>query len=164
LIADELDVALEAGRIACTVVLGETFEFFSSGATCLLGAVLIDRGDAEEGLATVERGVSQYTSVGVLTLVPFYLAASCRGHVALGELDAADEDIEHALRVLERSQEVWQVPFIEGSRALLRHAAGAPADEVRGIFAAAHATAIEQGAHGSAAWVARRATSVGIEL
>lgn len=164
LIIDDLEMALDGGREACTGDLGENFEFFSAGAVCLLGCALVDHGDAEEGVRTVTRGVEQYTAVGVLTLVPFYLAAACRGHVALGELGAARDAIERAGRVLEQSHELWQVPFIEASRALLRHAEGAPDDEVAAVFAAARDTAVEQGAHGSAAWVLRRAASIGIDV
>ena len=56
-----------------------------------------------------------------------------------------------------------QIPFIEATRAVLQHAEGATDDEVRGLLRRARDVALSQGALGSAAWVARRAASVGVD-
>jgi hypothetical protein len=162
-IEDDVDLALTAGRAACEVDLGENFEFFGAGAVCLLGCSLIAHGDVDEGLATVLRGVAQYTTVGVLTVVPFYLCGAVRGFIASDDLDSARQHLERADRVLEQSHELWQIPFIEATRAVLRHAEGATDDEVRALVRTARDVAVSQGALGSAAWVARRAASVGID-
>jgi DNA-binding SARP family transcriptional activator/tetratricopeptide (TPR) repeat protein len=164
LISDDLETALSAATSAQAIEVGESFEFFRSGAICLLGSAQVDSGSFAEGLATITRGVSRYSAVDVLTVTPFYLSMAAYACVALDDVDAAVAWVDRAAALSERTGEMWEQPFVLAANAHVRHAQGAPPSEVAGLFEEAHAMAVAQGAHGTARRVAGRAADVGITI
>ncbi|MCU1359614.1 MAG: transcriptional regulator, putative ATPase, winged helix family, partial [Ilumatobacteraceae bacterium] len=117
LIAGDPVTALEAATNACAIEVGTSFEFFRSFAICILGSAQVAAGDAEQGVQTIDRGIREYAASEVRTVAPFYMSMAASGFVALGDIDAAARWIDEAAALVDKTNELWQVPLVLAAKA-----------------------------------------------
>ncbi|MEX2551522.1 MAG: hypothetical protein WD627_00775, partial [Actinomycetota bacterium] len=83
------------------------YAYYGQWGTIIRGWAKVMEGDAELGLAAVERGLAELRSVGAAARLPYYLSLQAQALMALGRLDEADEVLEHALDLSSCHQESW---------------------------------------------------------
>jgi len=153
---------------ALAIDVGEEFALFGAGALSLDGCLKAISGEAIEGAAEIERGAELYLGNGVYTFLPFYFSFGVLGLAAAGHLEHAERMLEVARSTLQRTGELWQEPFVRCASARLLHATtatkGKPSAAVTKAMREAQQIAIDQGALGAAAHVARVAAEINLTL
>ncbi len=164
----EFEHARRAIARARVIDLGEAFALFGAGALSLDGCLKSIAGEPVEGASEIERGAELYTRNGVYTFLPFYYSFGVLGLAAAGHLEQAESMLDVAQSTLQRTGELWQEPFVRCAAARLLHATTAtsakPSAAVTRAMREAHEIAIDQGALGSAAHVARVAAEINVSL
>jgi tetratricopeptide (TPR) repeat protein len=164
----QFDHARRAVSKALAIDVGDSFALFGAGALSLDGCLKAISGKAIEGAGDIERGAELYMRNGTYTFMPFYYAIGVKGLADEGHLDDARRMLDLASTILQRTGERWQEPFVRCAEARLLHASsssnGQASESVTLMLREAHELAVEQGAHGTAAHVARVAAEVAVAL
>ena len=118
---------------------------WSALATCLAGAVRIEQGRPDEGIALTEQGAARLEKLGTLAYKPQLLCIIAEGHLRAGRHPQAIATVAAALKVAEDTQELWVDPELWRIRGLAENLAGWP-DQARVCFEKGIGIARDQGA------------------
>jgi predicted ATPase len=78
-------------------------------ATMLRGWAMAMENEGEEGIAEMRRGLTAWTSAGLVCLQPYFLSLLCEGYAAIGQTADALCVVDEALGITDRTHEgyVW---------------------------------------------------------
>jgi predicted ATPase len=95
-------------------------------ARCFKGALLIERGEAEDGLELLRTAVEEIRETGFVPYYPVTLGTLARGLAGVGEVAQALATIDEALAKSERDEERWWIAELLRIKAELILMTGAP--------------------------------------
>ncbi|HEY2202234.1 MAG TPA: hypothetical protein VGH56_10100, partial [Solirubrobacteraceae bacterium] len=150
----------ERARDALAISKEQGFEFWIGWDEIMLGWAQAASGDAEEGLATMARGLAGWRAVGSELGTTYFLALMTQAQLDAGHLDAAWQSLEEAEDVAERTHEGWWAPEVRRLRGELMWRRGAPPSEVEHQLT----TALELARRRSARSLERRVAATLAEL
>jgi class 3 adenylate cyclase/predicted ATPase len=150
----------ERARDALAISKEQGFEFWIGWDEIMLGWAQAVSGDAEEGLATMARGLAGWRAVGSELGTTYFLALMTQAQLDAGHLDAAWQSLEEAEDVAERTHEGWWAPEVRRLRGELMWRRGAPPSEVEHQLT----TALELARRRSARSLERRVAATLAEL
>jgi predicted ATPase len=95
---------------AVTLAKEQGFPFWMAIGTVLRGWVLVQQGQAREGMAQLTHGLMTYRATGAEITRPYYLALLAEAHGTLGESEAGLAVLTEALTLAETTGERWCEP------------------------------------------------------
>jgi predicted ATPase len=131
----------ECAETAIDVGTEQGLPFWVAMATMFRGWALTQRGQREDGIAEIRRGLDAWRSTGAELGRPFVCAMLAEACQAQGELAEASTLIDETLVIAEKSGERYYEPELCRIRGELRRAEEAPYDEVDRCFQRAIALA-----------------------
>jgi predicted ATPase len=103
----EVAAGLEKAEAQMAVSREGRFPLWLAGATIMRGWALSQRGQSEEGIAEMRRGIDDWRATGAELAVPYYLGLLAEAHGVAGQPERGGEVILEALALSARSGEVW---------------------------------------------------------
>jgi predicted ATPase len=83
------------------------FSLYKIGGDLLQGAIAVQRGALEEGIAGLTAGLSQYHAIGAQVLVPFFLSFLAKGYRRQGKVAEALQVVNNALSLTATNLDVF---------------------------------------------------------
>jgi predicted ATPase len=97
----------ERAEAAMTLAKEQGFPFWMANGTLLRGWVLVQQGQAQEGMAQITHGLMTYRATGAEIARPYYLALLAEAHGTLGEPEAGLAVLTEALTLVDTTGERW---------------------------------------------------------
>jgi predicted ATPase len=104
------------------------FPMWLAQATAYRGWTCLGQGKAEEGLALLEKGVSDYKATGATFWLSFLMSLLAAGYRAIGDKVSEAGALDEALTLAERTGAVWFTPELHRLKGVLTSAEGADAE------------------------------------
>ena len=108
------DVEAVALHVNATFAISKTHEIplWLAAATLFKGWVLVEQGEADEGIAYIRQGIAGWQVTGSSVLVSHYLSVLIEAHLALRQTNEGLAAVSEALEFVERTDERWWEPEI----------------------------------------------------
>jgi predicted ATPase len=100
-------VAIERSQAAVALANAQGFTQWVAQGTMLQGALLALQGDAQQGLAQLQKALQDYETTGTRLLRPYFLALLATVYNHAGQAESGCHVLDEALHLVETTGERW---------------------------------------------------------
>jgi predicted ATPase/class 3 adenylate cyclase len=101
------EVAAQHATSLLELAQAQKFDLWSAGATVVRGWAMARRGQSAEGVATIQRGLAEWTTSGAEWMTPYFLSLLAEACALSGDVQRGLSTLNEGLAVIERTGERW---------------------------------------------------------